>query len=65
MRIKELADSGVTELTKDDFADLDLPKSRTWIFKELARRVEIKELRRVPGKAAKYEIVSMIEKEEG
>jgi len=72
MRIKELAHSGVTELTKDDFADLDLPKSRTWIFKELARRVEIKELRRVPGKAAKYEIVSMInpsdhgvEKEEG
>jgi len=65
MRIQELRDSGITELTKDEFDDLPLDRDRTWIFKELARRVKIGELRRMPGKAARYEIISMIGKEQG
>lgn len=65
LRIKELIDSGVAELTKDDFGDLELPRDRTWIFHELARRVKIGELRRKPGKDAKYEIISQDQREEG
>jgi hypothetical protein len=65
LRIQELRDSGITELTKDDFADLDLPRDRTWIFHELARRVKIAELRRFPGKDAKYEILPVAEQGEG
>jgi hypothetical protein len=65
LRIEELRDSGVTELTKDDFHDLELPRDRTWIFHELARRVKIGELRRFPGKEARYEIVPAAKSEEG
>lgn len=64
-RIDELETSGLHELTKDDFADLPLADlDRTWIFKAMSRQVKIGRLRRMPGKAAKYEIVPA-EREEG
>jgi hypothetical protein len=64
-RISELEASGVTELTKDDFDDLPFEMSRTWIFKALGRQVKIGRLRRLPGKGARYEIISAAQREEG
>jgi len=63
-RIEELEESGVTELTKDDFEDLPLDRDRTWIFGELRRQVKAGRLARVPGKGARYKIVPEAEREE-
>lgn len=64
-RIDELEASGIEKLTKDDFADLPIQQSRTWIFKALARQVKIGRLQRLPGKAAEYKILPAAEREEG
>lgn len=64
-RIEELRESGITELTKDDFEDLPLDRDRTWIFGELRRQVKIGKLRRLPGKGARYEIISVAERDQG
>ena len=65
-RIDELEMSGVTELTKDDFADLPLGDlHRTWIFQAMKRQVKTGRLRRLPGKEARYEIIPVADRQEG